>query len=113
MQNMAWIEASFKASKQHERLIDQIHHCFFKGTDEIRKSPWVPHISLAYNNEECPISNQYLDTLVERFPTLAFPRRIDAVSLWDLNGTIDQWTLVDRAYLEMSISSVVSDEEQS
>lgn len=107
---MAWIEATFKTSKQHEQLLDIIHQCFYKGTDRTRNAPWVPHVSLAYDNEDCPISKEYLDTLVQRFPTLAFPRKINYISLWDLNGTIDQWTLMDRVSVQPSTSSIVSDE---
>ena len=112
LQNMAWIETSFKTSEEHERLINRIHQCFYKGTHKTRNGPWIPHISLAYDNEECPISQDYLNGLLIRFPTLAFPRRIRSVSLWDLNGTIDRWTLIDRACLDMSSSPIVSDEEE-
>lgn len=112
LQSMAWIETSFKTSEEHERLIDRIHQSFYKGTQKTRNGPWSPHISLAYDNEECPISPSYLDDLLARFPTLAFPRRISSVSLWDLNGTIDRWTLIDRACLDMNTSPIVSDEEE-
>ena len=97
--NMAWIEASFETSNEHEKLLDQMHENFYKGTGKQRSGPWSPHISLAYDNEECPISNEYLASLVERHPTLALPRKVEALSLWNLNGRINEWSLVDRIQL--------------
>ena len=97
--NMAWIEASFETSTEHEKLLDQMHEIFYKGTGKQRSGPWSPHISLAYDNEECPISNKYLASLVERHPTLALPRKVEALSLWNLNGRINEWSLVDRIQL--------------
>ena len=108
---MAWIEATFKTSPEHERIMDEIFQCFYKGTNKVRSGTWHPHVSFAYDNEDCPISKEYLRTLVERFPTLAFPRKVQSISLWDLNGTIDQWTLLDRVPLNLQSSSIVSDEE--
>lgn len=110
-QNMAWIEATFKTSPEHERIIDQIHECFYKETGASRSGTWNPHISLAYDNEDCPISNEYLGTLIERFPSLAFPRKIQSISLWNLNGTMNQWCLLDRIPLVGPSSIIVSDEE--
>ena len=97
--NMAWIEASFETSNEHEKLLDQMHENFYKGTGKQRSGPWSPHISLAYDNEECPISNKYLASLVERHPTLALHRKVEALSLWNLNGRINEWSLVDRIQL--------------
>jgi hypothetical protein len=102
---MAWIETSFKTSIDLERLIDQTFECFYGENGETRNGPWSPHISLAYDNEECPIPAEYLHTLVQRFPTLTLPRKARSVSLWDLNGTIDQWKLVDRFPLDLKTSS--------
>eukprot|EP00429_Kryptoperidinium_foliaceum_P038562 CAMPEP_0176178206 /NCGR_PEP_ID=MMETSP0120_2-20121206/91311_1 /TAXON_ID=160619 /ORGANISM="Kryptoperidinium foliaceum, Strain CCMP 1326" /LENGTH=249 /DNA_ID=CAMNT_0017516355 /DNA_START=13 /DNA_END=762 /DNA_ORIENTATION=- len=113
LMNMAWMEATFKTSDEHERLIDHMFDCFFKGTGDVRQSKWAPHISLAYDNEDCPIPKEYLYNMVERFPSLAYPRKVQSLSLWDLNGTIDQWTLLDRIPLRQSTASanVVSDVE--
>jgi hypothetical protein len=111
---MAWMEVSFKTSPKHEHCIDQIFQCFYNTTDKIRRGPWCPHLSLAYDNEECPISDEYLKDLIQRFPTLALPRRIQSLSLWNLNGTMDQWSMMDRLDLNSRRSSTtVSDSSNS
>ena len=61
---------------------------------------WKPHLSLAYDNPETTVlTQQTLDKLLLRFPSLFRQRKVVAVSLWDLNGTLDQWTCLDRFHL--------------
>jgi len=96
---MAWMEVTFKTSQEHENLIDHLFQCFYNNTGKVRSGPWHPHLSLAYDNDDRPISQDYLKDFVERFPTLALPRKVESLSLWNLNGTIDQWSLVDRISL--------------
>lgn len=90
------MEVTFTTSQEHENCLDQVFQCFYNNTGKTRSGPWCPHLSLAYDNEDRPISHEYLEHLLKRFPTLALPRRVESLSLWNLNGTIDQWSLMDR-----------------
>jgi hypothetical protein len=92
---MAWIEITFKTSEEHEALLDLVHKCFHRDSDILRVEPWSPHISLAYDNPEFRISEEYLLSIVERFPTLERRRRIEAISLWRTSETIDKWERLD------------------
>ena len=57
---MAWAEVSLATSLEHEEHIDALHKLFYDrpssedspSTEEYvpRSSPWVPHLSLLYDN---------------------------------------------------------------
>ena len=52
---MAWAEVSLATSLEHEEHIDALHKLFYNrpsSTEEYvpRSSPWVPHLSLLYDN---------------------------------------------------------------
>jgi len=97
------MEVTYKTSPEHEKCIDHLFRCFYEQSRNGER--WCPHLSLAYDNEDRPIAPQeYLEDLVKQFPTLYTLRRVESLSLWNLNGTMDQWSFVDRIRLPISTS---------
>lgn len=95
LQDMSWMEISYKTSKEHEQLINLAHDCFHFDTTIVRQNSWAPHISIAYDNPETPISKEFLTSLMAQYPTLQRQRRLKALSLWRTEGTIDQWECLE------------------
>jgi hypothetical protein len=94
---MAWIEITFKTSALHEKIVDMIYYTFYDDeTQQQRKGPWVPHISLAYDSETSPIPMDILSQVIERYPTLQKDRKITGISLWRTEGKMESWTCLDR-----------------
>ena len=114
---MAWAEGSFATSPAHEALLDALHGVFHRpaagdrattaGTP--RASPWLPHLSLCYDNPEGFGPNLTLsavkDLLREECPTLAkvldrngggVVRTVSGISLWKTAGTMADWRCLDR-----------------
>ena len=102
IQDMSFIEVTYQTTEQHETLLDLVHECFHHDNHSAqqRSGPWCPHVSLVYDNPERPISQVYLEGLVQRYPSLQKGRRLNAISLWKTKGTIDQWKLLERRSLE-------------
>lgn len=125
--DMAWAEVSLVTSPDHEALIDALHGVFYKRTAEpadltpqseekkeectLRSKPWVPHLSICYDNPEGLGPNlcrsEFVDFLREKCPTLKsiinecdddvyFSRAVTGISLWRTAGTMNQWTCLDR-----------------
>ena len=97
--DMAWMAATFHTSKEHEEFLDMLYHIFYNDNDESQRSsrsPWDPHISLAYDNETSPIPGEVFLDVIQKFPTLQKNRAITGISLWDTSGTIDSWKCLDR-----------------
>jgi hypothetical protein len=92
--DMAWIENSFETSEKHETFLDLLYRAFYQRPEQ--RSPWCPHISFAYDNEENPIPDDVLSQLINSYPTLKNNRKITGISLWSTEGTIEQWKCLDR-----------------
>lgn len=129
--DMAWAEVSFATSPFHEALINALHKLFYCHATETtgrqssfssneekkeeyvpRSTPWVPHLSLCYDNPEglnadglsrpsiekflndkCPTLNSVLD---ESSGDIKFSRAVSGISLWRTAGRMDQWKCLDR-----------------
>jgi len=104
--DMAWIEVTLATSSDHEALVDRVYNIFHKGccTSECkpRASPWLPHLSLAYDNPDgTNFSPAKMLRLVSKFPSLLdiTERRIMAISLWKTEGRMEEWKCLDRSKL--------------
>jgi hypothetical protein len=126
---MAWAEVSFDTSPDHESLIDALYNLFHgrtgRGTDSSlvsvdkkkeehppRTNPWVPHLSLCYDNPEglgtsfsrssiedfmstkCPTLEKAIDTNSDA--RVKFSRAVSGISLWNTAGTMSDWKCLDR-----------------
>ena len=112
---MAWAEVSLATSQEHEEHIDALHKLFYdRSSSEYvpRSSPWVPHLSLLYDNPE-GLGPNVSRTLVEEFmkeecPTLRcvlentnssddiFSREVTGIALWRTCGTMAEWVCLER-----------------
>ena len=128
-QDMAWAEVSLATSPEHETLIDALHAIFSHYSSAIsekhassstseeekkeeyvpRSRPWVPHLSICYDNPEglgpnlCRLSIE--EFMKEECPALlesdSFIRAVTGISLWRTIGTIDKWHCLDRLNLTL------------
>lgn len=128
---MAWAEVSFATSPAHEALLDALHAVFQRppaaaadgapsappregpGAAAPRAGPWVPHLSLCYDNpegfgpnltraavedllrEECPTLSAVLDEGGEDGGA-GFARAVSGISLWRTAGTMADWRCLER-----------------
>ena len=111
---MAWAEVSLATTLEHEEHIDALHKLFYdRSSSEYvpRSSPWVPHLSLLYDNPE-GLGPNVSRTLVEEFmkeecPTLRcvlddtnsvdkFCRAVTGIALWRTSGTMADWECLER-----------------
>ena len=136
---MAWAEVSFATSPEHETLINSLHELFYNrpssslasivssSLDDVkeekkeeyvpRSTPWVPHLSLCYDNPE-NLGHTISRALIEQFmnekcPTLRtvlddsngckdngdcvkFTRAVSGIALWRTTGTMAEWKCLDR-----------------
>ena len=120
---MAWAEVSL-ATTEHETLIDALFDIFFRtdlassSTSKEQKEeefvprsrPWVPHLSMCYDNSEGLGTNLccslMADIMKEKHPALLendnknggvrFTRAVTGISLWRTAGEISDWTRLDR-----------------
>lgn len=127
---MAWSEISLKTSPEHETILNALYDIFYRrpgasaepapssSSDEEKKeeyvpqsNPWVPHLSLCYDNPEGfgPNLSRFLieKFLLEKCPTLVnvlsddeggieFARAVSGISLWKTAGRMDEWKCLDR-----------------
>ena len=131
--DMAWAEVSLATSPEHEDCINALHKVFYsprsssssaatissafddgeeKREDYVpRSNPWVPHLSLCYDNpegfgpnltrpaierfmrEQCPTLRNVLDDCID---TDKFSRAVTGISLWRTSGTMAEWKCLDR-----------------
>lgn len=127
MKDMAWAEVSFETSPKHEALINALYEIFYRrsGTSSDRAScyeekkeeyiprsnPWIPHLSLCYDNPEGlgPNISRILieEFMKEKCPTLSnvlsddgndvkLTRAVNGISLWRTAGRMDEWKCLDR-----------------
>mmetsp|Transcript_28338 Transcript_28338/g.48175 ORF Transcript_28338/g.48175 Transcript_28338/m.48175 type:complete len:437 (+) Transcript_28338:101-1411(+) len=138
--DMAWAEVSFATSPEHETLINALYDVFYRRRSVVipdssssssssssthsneekeeveqayppRTKPWVPHLSLCYDNPEGfgPNLTRLLieDYMREKCPTLAsvldddptgvkFSRAVSGISLWRTAGTMAEWKCLER-----------------
>jgi len=98
--SIAWAELTLASNSHHEEALDKIYALFYPEEDmrPERTRPWKPHNSVAYDNPETSaLSLEEVIKCVARFPTLlAKERRVQAISLWDTNGTMGEWQCLDR-----------------
>lgn len=101
--DIAWSELTLKTNEHHEKLVDTVYSIFYKG-DKRTSRPWKPHLSLAYDNptEDTPITIDSTMDLLQMFPSLIQQRerKIHSISLWDTNGTIQEWKCLERISLQ-------------
>ena len=121
---MAWAEVSLAMTPEHETLIDALYDIFFRtdlassSTSEEQKEeefvprsrPWVPHLSMCYDNPEGLGANLCRSSMAnfmkEKHPALLendnknggvpFTRAVTGISLWRTAGKISDWTRLDR-----------------
>ncbi|KAL7542408.1 hypothetical protein ACHAXR_013411 [Thalassiosira sp. AJA248-18] len=126
--DMAWAEVSLATSPEHEALINALYEIFYRcssatadpasssSSDEEKKvefeprsNPWVPHLSLCYDNPE-GFGPNLTRSSIENFmrdkcPTLEkvldgsdgdVKFTVSGISLWRTAGTMDEWKCLDR-----------------
>ncbi len=119
--DMAWAEISFATSPEHESLVSELYDIFYRrdatrlddttnvsSIDEKkedyppRSQPWVPHLSICYDNPEgfsTVLTRQsFEDFLRDKCPTLAVKKdyAVSGISLWKTAGTMAEWKCLDR-----------------
>ncbi len=121
--DMAWAEISFSTSPEHESLVSELYDIFYRRDattlaaanrkEEFppRSQPWVPHLSICYDNPSgfgSVLTRQsFEDFLRNKCPTLAaaaesndttvkFVRAVSGISLWKTAGTMADWKCLDR-----------------
>ena len=124
---MAWSEISLQTSELQESLVEHVWDVMMcgmgnadDGTAEdnvcpVRPAPWVPHLSLCYDNpEETPLNLFDALDVVAKHPFLlgrdeghqghgeegggssGNQLRLTGLSLWNTEGTMDEWCCLDR-----------------
>lgn len=99
---IAWSELTLATNEDHEKAVDLLYETFF-GEDFTRTRPWKPHNSIAYDNPENS-DLSLLETVgyVSRHTSLIRnTRRVEAISLWDTNGRMQDWKCLDRVYFKI------------
>lgn len=92
---VAWAELSLRTNSEHEEAMDALYELFGMGE---RKSPWTPHISLAYDNpDESVMQLSDIIGCAMRMPSLLQnERQVKAISLWSTAGKMSDWKLLER-----------------
>lgn len=93
---MAWMEVEFETSKAHEELVDVVYDAFHDG---IRVRPWIPHVSIVYENPTIAKANlDYAGEFMQRFPTLTGQtfRNVKGMSVWSTRGKMEDWKCLER-----------------
>jgi len=98
--SIAWAELTLSSNEHHEEAMDKLYELFYGEEDSIpnRHRPWKPHNSIAYDNpEKNVLSLGETFKFISKRPTLLTKeRRVEALSLWDTNGTMGEWRCLDR-----------------
>ena len=126
---MAWSEISLQTSELQESLVEHVWDVMMcgMGNEEdgaaednvcpVRPAPWVPHLSLCYDNpEETPLNlidaldvvakhpfllgrdegQQEQDEVTEGGGSSGKQLRLTGLSLWNTEGTMEDWCCLDR-----------------
>ena len=92
---------TFATTDHHEQMLDGVHSIFQLPRPSNQR--WKPHLSLAYDNPliDTPVTIAKTLDIVNTYPTLLTvpQRKIIGVSLWDTNGTMNEWKCLDRILL--------------
>jgi len=102
--DIAWAELTMPSNKDQEDALDLLYEVFYpdESTRPTRHRPWKPHNSIAYDNPENTVLT--LGSIIEcvmNYPTLLSEKRnVEAISLWDMNGTMQEWKCLDRVYFK-------------
>lgn len=103
--HVAWCELTLPSKPEHEKTLNNLYSLFYNDGSRgdvkwSRTIPWKPHCSLAYDNpENPPFALGDMVQYVARHPTLVTKgRRVEAISLWDTNGKLEDWKCLDRVY---------------
>eukprot|EP00578_Thalassiosira_sp_NH16_P010039 CAMPEP_0181120396 /NCGR_PEP_ID=MMETSP1071-20121207/24134_1 /TAXON_ID=35127 /ORGANISM="Thalassiosira sp., Strain NH16" /LENGTH=338 /DNA_ID=CAMNT_0023205049 /DNA_START=393 /DNA_END=1409 /DNA_ORIENTATION=+ len=108
--SIAWSELTLASDPLHEAAMDTLYRLFYDDDDgdssdtsgeaslPVRDRPWKPHNSVAYDNPETNALS-LLDTItyMGKNPTLlGRGRRVEAISLWNTEGKMEDWRFIDR-----------------
>lgn len=108
--SIAWSELTLASDPLHEAALDALYRLFYDDDDSsfsseeassslpARDRPWKPHNSVAYDNPETNALS-LLDTITYlggRPTLLGRGRRVEAMSLWNTEGTMEEWECLDR-----------------
>jgi len=100
--DVAWCELTLSSNDAHEEALNKLYSLFHdsSNTSWNRCKPWKPHSSIAYDNpENKEFSLGDLVQYVAQHPSLITrERRVEAISLWDTNGKMEDWKCLDRVY---------------
>eukprot|EP00550_Attheya_septentrionalis_P003341 CAMPEP_0198290444 /NCGR_PEP_ID=MMETSP1449-20131203/8314_1 /TAXON_ID=420275 /ORGANISM="Attheya septentrionalis, Strain CCMP2084" /LENGTH=287 /DNA_ID=CAMNT_0043988949 /DNA_START=286 /DNA_END=1149 /DNA_ORIENTATION=- len=99
--SIAWAELTLATNPEHEAALDILYEIFHgPGGAKKRVAPWKPHNSVAYDNPEDSVLN-LADTItyMASKPTiLGKERRVQALSLWNTEGKMEDWECLDRIH---------------
>jgi len=107
------VEVTLATSAEHESLVDKVYDIFHgdsqssngsgkHGVSKLksRVRPWLPHLSLAYDNPDdtSTFSPAMALKLASKFPSLLGKeeRQVTAIALWKTEGKMEEWKLLDR-----------------
>lgn len=99
--SIAWAQLTLASGPDHEAALDALYDVFY-GSESKQKAerhrPWTPHNSFAYDNpEDTILTTANAFEAVAQYPTLLTEERnVAAISLWDTNGKMGDWTCLER-----------------
>jgi len=97
--SMAWAELTLATNPAHEDALDTLYNLFYpEESSRPNRGPWKPHTSIVYDNpENTTMSLLSVMECIMKYPTiLSKKRRVEAISLWDTNGTMQEWKCLER-----------------
>mmetsp|Transcript_27429 Transcript_27429/g.40554 ORF Transcript_27429/g.40554 Transcript_27429/m.40554 type:complete len:230 (-) Transcript_27429:261-950(-) len=95
--DMAWSEITMATSSAHEEYLDILHNIFYGPKSlhgEDRHKPWMPHLSLAYDNpDNSVVTLDHTTDLLAQNPSLLqrAHRKVTGISLWRTRGKMTEW----------------------
>lgn len=111
LMDMAWSELTLATSPKHESLLDHIYAVFFPSALFPKRNPWIPHISLSYDNpENSQVDINHLFRVLQRVPSLLATkeRRVTGLTLWNTSGKIEKWKCLERISFQADIRDVAN-----
>jgi len=105
IQDTAWSEITLATSSAHEEYLDILHNIFYDSTNAHNKDrykPWMPHLSLAYDNPDNSVItlDRTIDMLANN-PSLLQSgyRKVTGLSLWRTKGKMSEWEKLENISL--------------